>query len=96
MRSILNTKKEKSFKVKLQNKYIKKKNFTRFLKCKISINKNGNFELKVLKGQESFKIRSFTEANTWGLFNSGKSTFKKGELIECFNPLGYQENFFNQ
>ena len=42
--------KKNDVKVKLQNKYIKKKNFTRFLKCKIFINKNGNFELKVLKG----------------------------------------------
>ena len=86
LRSILNMKKELPFKAKLKNKFTKKRNFTRFLKCKININNKGNLELKVLKGQESFKIKSFTEANAWGLFVSGKSTFKKGELIECFNP----------
>ena len=81
-------KKEKPFKAKLINGYTKKKKFTRFLKSKVLINKKGYLEVKVLKGQESFRIKSFTAANTWSLFKSGKSTFKKGELIECFNPLG--------
>ena len=88
LRLILNMKKEKPFKAKLKNNYIKKKKFTKFLKGKISINKKGALEIEVLKGQESFRIKSFTRANTWGLFRSGKSTFKKGELIECFNTLG--------
>ena len=88
MRSILNMKKEKSFKAKLKNNYTKKKNFTKFLKSKIFVNKKGFLEVEVLKGQESFRIKSFINANTWALFKSGKSTFKKGELIECFNPLG--------
>ena len=90
LRSILNMKKEKSFKAKLKNSYTKKKDFTRFLKCKILINNKGILEVEVLKGQESFRIKSFTKANASALFKSGKSTFKKGEIIECFNPLGGQ------
>ena len=85
--------KEKPFKAKLKNSYEKKKNFTKFLKGKISINKKATLEVEVLKGQESFRIKSFTRANTWALFRSGKSTFKKGELIECFNLLGVNKNF---
>jgi len=88
LKSILNMTKEKPFKAKLKNSYEKKKNFTKFLKGKISINKKATLEVEVLKGQESFRIKSFTRANTWALFRSGKSTFKKGELIECFNLLG--------
>ena len=88
LRSILNMKHERSFKAKLKNSYSKKKNFTRFLKSKVVINKKGALEVEVLKGQESFRIKSFTRANAWTLFRSGKSAFKKGELIECFNPLG--------
>ena len=83
-------KREKPFKAKLKNRYEKKNNFTKFLKGKISINSKGVLEIKVLKGQESFRIKSFTKANVWGFFRSGKSAFKKGELIECFNPLGIQ------
>ena len=90
LRSILNMKKEKPFKAKLKNSYEKKKNFTKFLKGKVSTNKKGTLEVEVLKGQESFRIKSFTRANTWALFRSGKSTFIKGTLIECFNLLGGQ------
>ncbi len=90
LKSILNMTKEKPFKAKLKNSYEKKKNFTKFLKGKISTNKKGTLEVEVLKGQESFRIKSFTRANTWALFRSGKSTFKKGELIECFDTLGGQ------
>ena len=88
LRLILNMKHERPFKAKLKNSYSKKKNFTRFLKSKVVINKKGALEVEVLKGQESFRIKSFTKANAWALFRSGKSAFKKGELIECFNPLG--------
>ena len=87
LRSILNMTKEKPFKAKLKNSYEKKKNFTKFLKGKISTNKKGTLEVEVLKGQESFRIKSFTRANTWALFRSGKSTFIKGTLIECFDLL---------
>ena len=88
LKSILNMTKEQPFKAKLKNSYEKKKNFTKFLKGKISTNKKATLEVEVLKGQESFRIKSFTRANTWALFKSGKSTFKKGELIECFDTLG--------
>ena len=90
LRSILNMKNEKPFKARLKNNYKKKKNFTRFLKGKVSSNNKGILEIEVLKGQESFRIKSFTIANAWCLFKSGKSTFKKGDLIECFNILDGQ------
>ena len=90
LRLILNMKHEKPFKAKLINSYSKKKNFTRFLKSKVVVNNKGALEVEILKGQESFRIKSFTKANAWALFRSGKSAFKKGELIECFNPLGGQ------
>ena len=45
-----------------------------------------NLELKVLQGQESFRIRSFVNSNIWAFFPSGKSKFKKGDLIDCFFP----------
>ena len=80
-------KKEKFFKARLHEKFVKKKNFTRFLKSKVSVNQNGSLQVKVLKGQESYKIKSFTKSNAWSFFESGKATFKKGELIDCFNPL---------
>ena len=86
LRFILNMKAEKPFKARLKNNYLKKKKFTQFLKSKVDINNKGILEVEVLKGQESFRIKPFTKANAWALFESGKSAFKKGKLIECFIP----------
>ena len=80
----LEMKKEKPIFAKLKNPFLKKKIFTRFIKGKLETTKKGIVEFQVLKGQESFRINSFTKANSWGLFPSGKSFFKKKALIGCY------------
>ena len=80
----LGIKKEKSFKGILKNDFIKKVNFTRFIKSKINTTKNGKIEVEILKGQESFRIKSFNKSNIWTLLPSGKSKFKKGNVVDCF------------
>ncbi len=77
---------EKPFKAILKKKFIKQKNFTRFVKSKFNTTKNGKIEVEVLKGQESFRIQSFAQSNIWVLLPSGKSVFKKGEIVDCFFP----------
>ena len=77
---------EKPIKAILKNSFQKKKDFTRFIKSKITTTQNGKLELEVLQGQESFRIRSFVNSNIWAVFPSGKSTFKKGDLVDCFYP----------
>ena len=84
IRSLLGLKEENSFKASLKNEFIKKKNFTRFVKSKLSTTKNGKLEVEILKGQESFRIRSFIQSNIWVLLPSGKEKFKKGETVDCF------------
>ena len=91
---ILNIKMEKPFKARLKNKFKKKKNFTRFLKGKLTSTNNGNLEIEILKGQESFRIKSFVKSNVWGVFNAGQSTFKKGQLIDCYAQFGSNNNIF--
>ena len=86
--NILGIKSEKPFKAKLKNNYSKNKKIIRFLKAKLTSTNNGILEIEVLKGQESFRIKSFVEANVWGLFKDDKANFKKGELIECYSPIG--------
>ena len=66
----------------LENKFFKKKNFTRFLKGRLFKN-NNIIKFKVLSGQESFKIKSFVKSNSWGIFPDGKSLFKKNDKIKC-------------
>ncbi|MDC0518393.1 molybdopterin-binding protein [Candidatus Pelagibacter sp.] len=84
--NILDLNEEKPFKAVLKKSFVKKKNFTRFAKSKLNTTKNGKLEVEVLKGQESFRIESFTKSNIWALFPSGKATFKKGEIVDCFLP----------
>jgi len=33
-------------------------------------------------------------SNVWGLFKDGQSIFKKGELIDCYSPIGSNINIF--
>jgi len=93
--SILGIKSEKPFKAKLKNNFSKKKNLTRFLKARLISTNDGMLEIQVLKGQESFRIKSFVESNVWGLFKYGQLNFKKGELIDCYSPTTSNTNIFN-
>jgi molybdopterin molybdotransferase len=92
--NILGVKNEKPFKAKLKNNFSKNKNLIRFLKAKLTSTTDGKLEIEVLKGQESFRIKSFVDSNVWGLFRDGKSNFKKGDLIECYSSIGSNTNIF--
>ena len=70
----------------LKNDFLKKKNFTRFAKSKLNTTKNGKIEVEIIKGQEYFRIKSFVKSNIWALLPTGKSKFKKGEIVDCFFP----------
>ena len=82
--SLLNLSDERPIQAVLKNNFVKKKNFTRFIKSKISTTKNGKIEVEILKGQESFRIKSFINSNIWTLLPAGKTKFKKGEIVDCF------------
>ena len=92
--NVLGIKPEKPFKAKLKKNYLKNKKIIRFLKAKLTSTDDGILEVQVIKGQESYKIKSFVESNVWGLFKDGQSTFKKGELIDCYSPVGSNINIF--
>ena len=92
--NILGVKREKPFKAKLKNDYHKNHKIIRFIKAKLISTNNGNLEIQILKGQESYKIKSFVESNVWGVFKDGQSIFKKGEFIECYSPIGSNINIF--
>ncbi|MDC1132579.1 molybdopterin molybdotransferase MoeA [Candidatus Pelagibacter sp.] len=92
--NILGVKAEKPFKAKLKHDYSKNKKIIRFLKAKLTATNDGKLELQVLKGQESFRIKSFIGSNVWALLKDGQSKFKKGELIDCYSPVGSNINIF--
>jgi len=82
IRNILGIKKEKKFKAKLLNTYIKQKKFNHFLRCIMDVNEKGVCQIKILQNQQSNKLKSFTESNCWGIFPEGKDKFKQGDFIE--------------
>ena len=84
--NILGLNLERSIKSKLKNSFIKKKEFTRFVKSKLSTTKDGKLEVEILKGQESFRIKPFVKSNIWVLLPAGKTKFKKGDIVDCFFP----------
>ena len=56
----------------------------------IKIDAEGS-EIEILKGQESFRVKSFIKSNIWALLPAGKSKFKKGEIVDCFFPNQYNQ-----
>ena len=77
-----------SVKAKLMNGFNKNKNFTRFIKGELQVSKKGSLEFRILKGQESYKIKPLAASNVWGELKDGKSTFKKGDIIDCHTTFG--------
>ena len=90
--SILGQNKEKPIRGILKNSFTKKKIFTRFAKSKLSTTKDGKIIIKILNGQESFRIKSFVKSNIWALLPAGKSNFKKGDIVDCFFPSHLNQN----
>ena len=86
LQNLLGIKEEKPIKAILKNQFIKNKNFTRFVKSKVDTTKEGKISVQILKGQESFRIHSFIKSNIWTILPSGKSSFKKNEVVDCFLP----------
>ena len=84
--NILDISNEKPMRAILKKSFKKKKNFTRFIKSKLSATKDGKLEVELLPGQESFRINSFIKSNVRAVLPHGKETIKKGQLIDCFLP----------
>ena len=78
----MNIKHEKPIRVFLKSNFDKKKNFTRFFKSKLNTTQNGKLEVKLLTGQESFRIVSLVKSNTWAVLPQGRTKFKKGQIID--------------
>ena len=91
----LGLKAEKPILAKLKNKFSKKKKFTRFVKGKLTFDKNGLVQFEVFEGQESYKIEPFVKSNAWGVFKDGFSVFNKGNLIEVYSASGLNEFLIN-
>ena len=91
--NLLGIKEEKPIRAILKNKFEKKTNLTRFVKSKVNTTKNGKIEVRILSGQESFRVKSFIKSNIWTRLPSGKSKFEKGDIVDCFFPNQSNKTF---
>ena len=80
----LGAEREKPLKAILNNSFIKKTNFTRFVRSRVNTTNNGKLKVEIFKNQESFKIKPFVKSNIWTVLPSGKSVFKKNQIVDCF------------
>lgn len=68
----------------LENDFIKFGEFRQFVKA-VSKNENGCVKIRIVDGQESYKILPMVKANSWAILPENKSDFKAGDLIEYFS-----------
>ncbi len=84
--ALLGVTEEKPLKAILKKNFTKKINFTRFVKSNFHTTKDGKILVEILSGQESYRIKSFVKSNIWTLLQSGRSKFKKGDIVDCYFP----------
>ena len=77
---------ERPIKAILKKNFTKKENFTHFVRGICNTTKNGKLEVEIFKKQESFRIQPFIKSNIWTVLPSGKSKFRKNEIVDCFLP----------
>ena len=75
---------EKGVTVRALNGLVKKAGFRSILKASASVDSDATLVVKVLEGQESFKIQPLLKANGWALIDEQQSSFNKGDLVEFY------------
>ena len=68
---------EKPILAKLKGNFQKKESLLDLLKVDYHFQKKGNVEFKILKGQESYKIKPFAKSNSWGVLKMVKLILKR-------------------
>lgn len=66
---------------KLANNFTKKFSGTQFLKASTKFHASG-LETTILEGQESFKIKSFADANSWVILDETSSELKSNDIVD--------------
>ncbi len=68
----------------LQTTISKKIGWQLMYKARLSINAQGQVQVALLQGQESFRIKPFVEANIWALLPEAAAHLAEGEAVYCY------------
>lgn len=71
---------------RIANAFTNKKDFRIFLKARLSLDNAGQANVKILEGQESFKVSPFLQANCWAVAPEGPLELNSGTAVAVY-PL---------
>ncbi len=83
LKKLQNRPKEQPIKAYCLNKNSKKHNLKMFYKAFASLD-NGKLGVKILQGQESFKIKSLIQANCWAVIDENQHETSANELVNIY------------
>lgn len=75
---------EKCLSLPLLNDARKKADFRFFQKARVELADNGGLAVRLLKGQESFRIQPFVDCNAWLELPEGRADFETGESVRVY------------
>lgn len=70
-----------TLKAALDAPYEKKNDMRHFLKAFAYISPTGRLQVRILDGQESFKIKSFSKSNCWAILGEQRGSFMEGDQV---------------
>ena len=92
IRALTGLKPEKPLTAKLKNPHFKSHPHRFFAKALAVQSKNG-LEVEILKGQQSFKMKSFLEANCWAVIEENQFEMDSGEAVKIYPQVADQWQF---
>ena len=92
IRALTGLKPEKPITAKLKNPHFKTHPHRFFAKALAVHSKNG-LDVEILKGQQSFKMKSFLEANCWAVIQENQFELDNGETVSIYPQVADQWQF---
>jgi len=92
IRALTGLKPEKPLTAKLKNPHFKSHPHRFFAKALAVPSKNG-LEVEILKGQQSFKMKSFLEANCWAIIEQNQFELDSGDTVSVYPQTADQWQF---
>ncbi len=88
LRAMLGLPPEQPLRVPLVSGFRSDKPVRLHLKARLETGGEGRLHIRLLPGQESYRIRTLTQANAWAVVPVGRGEFAPGDLVDVFG-LGH-------
>lgn len=88
LRALLGQRTEQALRLPLAEAVTKKTGLQCFFKARVSLDSSGRLQVRVLQGQESFRIRPLLSANAWAVLDADNDVFAAGTGIGVYGLDG--------